>query len=75
MISEQMKATEFYDAMNRVMELHDVEHDMGRAITIIFGFVKDRIQEQKIAGEKSNDFPHVLLEYEEKGREGPRKIS
>lgn len=37
--------------------------------------MKDRIQEQKIAREKSNDFLDVLLEYEEQGREGPRKIS
>ncbi|KAF9680188.1 hypothetical protein SADUNF_Sadunf06G0095300 [Salix dunnii] len=53
-----MKATEFCDAVNRVMELFGKPN--------LTEVPANRIQEQKIGRDKSNDFLDVLLEYEEK---------
>ncbi|KAL3749301.1 hypothetical protein ACJRO7_010414 [Eucalyptus globulus] len=51
--------------------------DMGRAMKIAEGFVKERLEERKLRGEMgtTNDFLDALLDYEGDGKEGPRKIS
>ncbi|KAK3440940.1 hypothetical protein EUGRSUZ_B01197 [Eucalyptus grandis] len=51
--------------------------DMGRAMKIAEGFVKERLEERKLRGEMrtTNDFLDAVLDYEGDGKEGPRKIS
>ncbi|KAK3440949.1 hypothetical protein EUGRSUZ_B01210 [Eucalyptus grandis] len=51
--------------------------DMGRAMKIAEGFVKERLEERKLRGEMgtTNGFLDALLDYEGDGKEGPRKIS
>ncbi|XP_030473803.1 iridoid oxidase-like [Syzygium oleosum] len=51
--------------------------DMGRAMKIIEGFVKERLEERKLGGKirATNDFLDALLDYEGDGKEGPRKFS
>ncbi|KAK3440948.1 hypothetical protein EUGRSUZ_B01208 [Eucalyptus grandis] len=51
--------------------------DMGRAMNIAEGFVKERLEERKLRGEMrtTNDFLDAVLDYEGDGKEGPRKIS
>ncbi|KAF7850109.1 hypothetical protein BT93_L5855 [Corymbia citriodora subsp. variegata] len=51
--------------------------DMGRAMKIAEGFVKERVEERKLRGEvrTTNDFLDAVLDYEGDGKEGPRKIS
>ncbi|XVE96518.1 hypothetical protein REPUB_Repub02eG0229500 [Reevesia pubescens] len=50
--------------------------DMGRAMKIVSRFVRERIEELKLAKENTTkDFLDVLLEYEGEGKEGPCRIS
>lgn len=51
--------------------------DMGRAMRIAEGFVKERLEERKLRGEMrtTNDFLDAVLDYEGDGKEGPHKIS
>ncbi|XP_048136137.1 iridoid oxidase-like isoform X2 [Rhodamnia argentea] len=51
--------------------------DMGRAMKIAEGFVKERLEERKLGGETraTKDFLDAVLDYEGDGKEGPPKIS
>ncbi|KAF8006774.1 hypothetical protein BT93_K0936 [Corymbia citriodora subsp. variegata] len=51
--------------------------DMGRAMKIAEGFVKERLEERKLGGKvrATNDFLDAVLDYEGDGKEGPYKIS
>ncbi|KAK9290073.1 hypothetical protein L1049_008237 [Liquidambar formosana] len=53
----------------------NMERDMGRAMSIVSRYVKERVQERQFGKEKGKDFLDVLLEYEGDGKEGPDKIS
>ncbi|XP_050228752.1 iridoid oxidase-like [Mercurialis annua] len=53
-----------------------MNRDLGQAVEIIAGFVKERMEEKKAGKEKqSKDFLDVVLEYEGDGKEGPQKLS
>ncbi|KAL5716753.1 hypothetical protein ACHQM5_009877 [Ranunculus cassubicifolius] len=53
-----------------------MERDVGQAIQIVSGFVKERIEDQQSGEEKKRkDFLDVLLEYEGEGEDEPNKIS
>ncbi|XP_044472860.1 iridoid oxidase-like [Mangifera indica] len=54
-----------------------MDRDMGRAMHIIAGLVKERtVKDNKMTKEKRiNDFLDAVLEYESVGKEGPDKIS
>ncbi|KAI8015359.1 Iridoid oxidase [Camellia lanceoleosa] len=50
--------------------------DMGRAMNIADGFVKDRIRKKQSGTKNTNkDFLDAMLEYDGDGKEGPDKIS
>lgn len=50
--------------------------ELGRAMDIIAGFVKERIEERQTGIEKEKrDFLDVLLEYRRDGKEGSEKLS
>ncbi|KAI6683883.1 hypothetical protein NL676_029796 [Syzygium grande] len=50
--------------------------DMGRAMKIAEGFVKERLEERKTGENRAtNDFLDAVLDYEGDGKEGPHKIS
>ncbi|KAK6943958.1 Cytochrome P450 [Dillenia turbinata] len=53
----------------------DMIRDMGRALKIAAGFVRERTRVQSLGQEKVKDFLDALLEYEADGKEGPEKIS
>ncbi|KAM1079864.1 hypothetical protein TB2_014229 [Malus domestica] len=52
-----------------------MKRDLGKAIQIASKFVKERIQEREVGGEKTKDFLDVLLEFEGNGIDEPAKIS
>ncbi|XAR69693.1 hypothetical protein NMG60_11001390, partial [Bertholletia excelsa] len=53
-----------------------MDRDLGRAVEIASGFVKERVRERELGGErKANDFLDVLLDYEGTGNDEPAKIS
>ena len=50
--------------------------ELGRAMDIIGGFVKERVEERQTGIEKEKrDFLDVLLEYRRDGKEGSEKLS
>ncbi|GFY82699.1 cytochrome P450, family 76, subfamily C, polypeptide 6 [Actinidia rufa] len=50
--------------------------DMGRAMKVIEGFVKERMQERQLGRDKAEqDFLDALLDYRGEGKEEPDKIS
>ena len=50
--------------------------ELGRAMDIIAGFVKERVEERQTGIEKEKrDFLDVLLEYRRDGKEGSEKLS
>ncbi|RVW48178.1 Cytochrome P450 76A2 [Vitis vinifera] len=95
---EPKEGNEFYDAMNKIMELagkpntadffpflkwldpqgikRNMVRELGRAMDIIAGFVKERVEERQTGIEKEKrDFLDVLLEYRRDGKEGSEKLS
>ncbi|KAF2289795.1 hypothetical protein GH714_038654 [Hevea brasiliensis] len=52
----------------------NMSRDLGRAMEIVAGFVKERIEEHKLGKEKAKDFLDVLLEHEGDGKEWHGKI-
>ncbi|MCD7449304.1 hypothetical protein HAX54_051046 [Datura stramonium] len=52
-----------------------MDRGLGKTIEIVSAFLKERFEERERTGEKKNDFLEVLLEYEGKGKDEPKKIS
>lgn len=52
-----------------------MERDLGKALEIASKFVKDRVRDETVVGDKRKDFLDVLLEYEGNGQDEPAKIS
>eukprot|EP00257_Ricinus_communis_P027386 XP_025014800.1 cytochrome P450 76A1 isoform X2 [Ricinus communis] len=54
----------------------DMEREMGKALRVVEGFVRERIEERKLEKERSKkDFLDALLEFESDEEAGPDKIS
>ncbi|KAA8518636.1 hypothetical protein F0562_016110 [Nyssa sinensis] len=52
-----------------------MDRDLGKALMIASGFVKERIKERQEGGERKKDFLDVLLEFEGNGKDEPSKLS
>ncbi|XP_009786696.1 cytochrome P450 76A1-like [Nicotiana sylvestris] len=52
-----------------------MEHDMGKAKEITFGYLKERIEEGQKGGEKRKDLLDVLLDFEGSGKDEQAKLS
>jgi len=52
-----------------------MDRDLGKALEIASGFVKERIKEREENGERKMDFLDVLLDYKSKGKDKPAKLS
>ncbi|KAK2983745.1 hypothetical protein RJ640_024098 [Escallonia rubra] len=51
------------------------DRDMGKALEIAFGFVRERVKERQDGGDRRKDFLDVLLEFEGSGKDEPAKLS
>lgn len=49
--------------------------DMGCVLQIISGYVKERLDEQKLLNDEKKDFLDGLIKYEGDGKEGPDRLS
>nr|GMD88137.1 cytochrome P450 76A2-like [Ipomoea batatas] len=52
-----------------------MERDMGKAIEIASGFLRERIEGEQLGGEKKQDFLNVLLEFRGSGKDEPPMLS
>ncbi|KDP27487.1 hypothetical protein JCGZ_20022 [Jatropha curcas] len=52
-----------------------MDKELGKALEIASKFVKERIEEKKVVGDRRKDFLDVLLEFEGNGKDEPAKIS
>lgn len=52
-----------------------MDRDMGKALGIAAGFVKERVKERRNGGEKRTDFLEVLLDFEGTGKDEPHKLA
>ncbi|XP_019158393.1 PREDICTED: cytochrome P450 76A1-like [Ipomoea nil] len=54
----------------------EMERDLGKAMEIAAGFLRERMEEVKLGGEKKKqDFLNVLLEFRGSGKDEPSKLS
>jgi len=52
-----------------------MDRDMGRALNIAAGFVRERVKDRESGGERKGDFLDVLLDFEGNGKDEPDKIT